>query len=118
MEENKNNQTSSMWMYIVAVVLVISAMLIIVFWIETPTSDLSSVACIANSTQLYVSTGCGYCEKQKQILGEDLSIFNITDCRVNPELCKGIKVVPTWIVNEEIYGGFQTMKDLREITGC
>ncbi len=118
----ENNNQSNSWIYVIAIVLIITAVLLFLYIEESSPEivDEKTLLCIAEKSQLYVSTNCGYCNSQKRLLGEDSSMFNITDCRQNPSACvdAGIQVVPTWIIDGEVYTGYHIIKDLKEITNC
>ncbi|MBU0958261.1 MAG: hypothetical protein KKF56_05640 [Nanoarchaeota archaeon] len=74
--------------------------------------------CIADKSLLYVSTTCSHCIYQKSILKEHLELFNIIDCNNEPSRCKGISIVPSWWVDDKLYEGKQTWRELKELTGC
>jgi len=69
---------------------------------------------------LYVSTYCGYCQHQKEMFGDSLKYINSVECTENQQLCqeKGIKGVPSWIINGAKYEGVQSFERLSELTGC
>ena len=123
-EENNSNNGSSKWMIGAIVVLVGLIIYSASFIQDEPTStnnfDSSTLACIADNSQLYVSEGCSYCAQQKEILGEEISLFDIIDCRENPQSCVAmdIQVVPTWNVNGTKVTGVHSLEKLKELTGC
>ena len=119
--KTKNNQSSN-WMYVIMIILIIAVVLLFLY-IEEPlpeTADEKTLSCIAENSKLYVSTNCPYCTSQKRLLGENLSMFNIIDCRQNPNACvdADIDVVPTWVIDGQVYAGYHIIKDLKEITNC
>ena len=69
---------------------------------------------------LYVSQYCGACKKQKEMFGDSLTYINQVECTEKQELCKekGIRAVPTWIINGESYTGVQSFETLSSLTGC
>ena len=85
-------------------------------------SDLDKFAkCLTEKgATVYVSTYCGHCKNQKEMFGDSLRYINQVECTENQQLCqeKGIKGVPTWIINGLPYSGVQSFERLSELTGC
>lgn len=72
---------------------------------------------------LYTMTGCGWCEEQKKVLGNDIYGLKIENCNNREECTKivqeqDIKGFPTWInvYSNEISPGFKTIEELEEMT--
>lgn len=121
METKEKKEVSNMWIGIIAATvftLVLFAGMFVIEYLSPAETNSLTLDCIAENSNLYVATGCSFCNSQKQLLGEDLTIFNIVDCRNNPEVCINIKVVLTWVINNETYEGYHTIEDLKEISGC
>ncbi len=80
----------------------------------------SEIKCIAGKSKLYISRTCGHCANQKEILGEYLDYFDVTDCVSDQQGCidAEIKGVPTWIISSEKYTGTKSLKDLKQLAGC
>lgn len=120
------NKTKTDWVFLsmgfISIIILCVLFYIVFFVIEQPVVvvDNSTIICIANKTQLFVSTGCGYCTKQKTIFSDNLNLFNITDCVNNSELCTINKItgVPTWVISGEHYVGVKNIKELKELTQC
>ena len=93
-------------------ILIFSA--IILFWPTLENSEDLAKYLGENST-LYISEGCHYCHNQLEILGDSVKYLNIIDCSKNPNQCLEIKKIPTWIINNETYLGFQSIEDLKKI---
>lgn len=76
--------------------------------------------CIADNSILIVSKTCGYCAKQKEMLGEHLNKFNLLYTDEDPTLFDtyNLRGVPTWVINERSISGVQSLKTLKELTGC
>lgn len=71
---------------------------------------------------LFVQTGCGACDIQKEILGDDIHGLNIHDCGGSQEHHKTcydnhIVAVPTWynIYSNESVAGIQGREELGEM---
>ncbi len=79
-----------------------------------------TMQCIAEKSKVIVSPTCSWCEKQKQDLGKYLNYFEFIDISQNPEILKqyDIKGTPSWIIGEELYSGYYSIEELKEITGC
>ncbi|GAI66250.1 unnamed protein product, partial [marine sediment metagenome] len=56
----------------------------------------------------------------REILGDYADYFEIIDCSTNIDECRKYEItgVPTWIINEKKYPGVQSIKQLKELTGC
>lgn len=112
----------SYWIVSIVVIIIIIGILVLVLIPVSPSEviDSATLSCVAEKSTLYISTGCIYCDKQKRMLGEDLSDLHIIDCRIDPEVCTdiNIEVVPSWMIEDELYGGFKSIDELKEITGC
>ena len=113
---------SNAWIYITIAIIVGAVALIIFFGMEEPTilADEDTAVCLAEESELYASASCGFCNQQKEILGEYYNLFNVTYCEDNREVCsaKDIGVVPTWVIKGEKYGGVKTLEKLKELADC
>jgi len=79
-----------------------------------------TMQCIADNSILIVSKTCSHCINQKNILGDSLDLFELIYIDENPEVLEqyDVKVVPTWIINNEKITGVQSIEELKELTGC
>jgi len=77
-----------------------------------------TTVCIANNSELYVQLGCHACEAQEKIFGENYKYLNVIDCFYEREKCSNIQYTPTWIIKGEKYTKVQSIKKLKELTGC
>jgi len=82
--------------------------------------DKKLAKCISEKSVIYISAGCVACAKQRELFGENFDELNVVDCAMEPEKCRDadIIVVPTWIINDNIYKGVQKIEELKELTGC
>ena len=69
---------------------------------------------------MYGSSSCGHCNEQKAQFGDAFNYINYVECARYQQECqeKGIKGVPTWIIDDEQYVGMQSLSALSMITGC
>ena len=74
--------------------------------------------CIGENSEFYVQLGCSACEKQKEMFGKNHQYLNIIDCFYEREKCSQITYTPTWIIKGNQYIGVQSIKILKELTGC
>ena len=76
--------------------------------------------CIGENSILYVQLECHACETQEKMFGDNYKHLNIFDCQTDWLICADleIKVTPTWIINSQLYKGVQSIKELKELTGC
>ena len=88
--------------------------------VDLNSNSTEIMKCIADNSELYVSTNCGHCASQKVVLGDYLELFTIINCLDNATICyeKEIKGVPTWIINNTKYEGIQQIDQLLNLTGC
>lgn len=112
----------SYWIFFILIIIIVIGTLTFIL-IPMPSSeviDSKTLSCISEKSTLYISTSCIYCDKQKMILGGNLSELDIIDCRTDQETCDdiNIKVVPSWMVEGELYGGLKSADELKEITRC
>ena len=103
--------------------LIIIAIIVLIYFIKNYNSEElteSQARCISEKSIVYSQTGCHHCIAQKKKLGNFTSFFNIIECDKEPEKCSevGIRYTPTWIINQKKYEGLQTIKQLKELTGC
>lgn len=104
--------------------LLIIIAVIVIIWvisnIPVNTTDMPTAICIAIHSELYVSKTCSHCVTQKGMLGNYSGLFKIIDCIDEPQTCqeKDIIKVPSWIINNETYLGYQNWKRLKNLTGC
>jgi hypothetical protein len=105
----------------------IVAIIIVIFYIKSYNNsdilDEATAKCIAAKSIIYSQTQCSHCMAQKQILGNYTSLFNITECDLSKEnrqkcLDSGIEGTPTWVIDGKKYEGAQSIKQLKELTGC
>lgn len=75
--------------------------------------------------KFYGAYWCPYCERQKQMFGEQaMKKITYIECdpggpNPQPKLCrqKNIKGYPTWEINGKMYSGMQSLEALAEISG-
>ena len=73
---------------------------------------------------MYGSYTCPHCQDQKAAFGDAFQYINYIECNsagpnANPTACEqaGIKGVPTWIKDGQKFEGFQTIDQLKKISG-
>ena len=104
-------------------VIIILAIIITIYVLKgnnNQPTDEETIKCIAEKSKIIVSPTCGWCTKQKEDLGEYLDLFEFIDIVENPEISNQYDITgtPTWIINEQIYPGYKTINELKQITGC
>jgi len=103
--------------------IIILTIIIFSIWILTRGNsnvDEELAKCIGENSILYVRTGCSACEAQKDLFGDSIKHLQIIDCMTQAQEClnNGITSVPTWIINGNKYVSVQSIKNLKELTGC
>ncbi len=106
--------------YLILGIMIISIILIILSLKGNGNTSKALAKCIGENSELYVQLGCGACEVQGEMFGENYQYLNIVDCTYDRQECMniGITRTPTWIINREKYKGIQTIEKLKELTGC
>jgi thiol-disulfide isomerase/thioredoxin len=69
---------------------------------------------------MYGAEWCGHCKNQKELFGDSFKYINYVECPNNQDLCKamGITGYPTWVVNDNLNPGEQTLETLSSLSGC
>ena len=114
-----NKDTKTYLILGIIVIIIISSIFIIKNYNQGILND-KTAKCIAEKSVVYTQTGCSHCETQKEILGDYYNLFTEINCLNEPEKCSeaGITGTPTWIINGKKFEGVQTIKKLKESTGC
>ncbi len=101
-------------------ILVILGVIIISIIIINSSNGVSkeTAMCIGENSELYVQLGCNACKHQEEMFGENKKYLNIIDCWYERDKCLNIEYTPTWIIKGEEYIGVQSIKKLKELTGC
>jgi len=88
-----------------------------------PHDDLAQ--CLTeNGAIFYGSFECSACNQQKQLFGKSMEFVNYVECgplsQTPLKVCTdaGVKLYPTWFVNDEKLEGLQSLNVLAEKTGC
>jgi hypothetical protein len=109
----------------VFIVLIIIVVLVtgIIFYARSTireTLTITTIECISSKSHLYISDRCSHCQQQESILGDNLKLFNITDCLNEIELCSELNIlqVPTWIIGNQSYTGVKSLDELKDYTKC
>ena len=102
------------------VILAVIILAVIIMNKQNPIAEEDVAKCIGENSELYIQLGCHACETQEEMFGNNYQYLNTIDCFFERELCieKGIEATPTWIINEEIYKGVQSIDKLKELTKC
>lgn len=61
--------------------------------------------------RLFTKTGCVWCDKQKEIVGEDFPFVESADIPDDLD----VKAYPTWEKNGKLYPGCKTLEELEEM---
>ncbi len=106
--------------YLILVLIVIIIIAAIMIIRANGDHDEKTIRCIAEKSTVVVSPTCSWCAKQKQDLGKYVNYFEFIDISENPEILQqyDISGTPSWIINEKVYSGYQTIEELKQITGC
>jgi hypothetical protein len=127
METNQNTPKQkvtldSFFIYfsLVMILIIVGVILIIAFAPQKNTIDNQTVLCISQNSIVYTQAGCLHCQEQEDLFGNKWKLINYRDCKIYPEICilEDIKSTPTWEINGEKYEGFQSLAQLKNLTGC
>ncbi|TVQ42645.1 MAG: hypothetical protein EA365_14735 [Gloeocapsa sp. DLM2.Bin57] len=93
---------------------------------ESTTAEISLAEHLKSiDAKVFIAYTCPHCHEQKQLFGKEAtSILNSIECHPNgenaqPQLCEnaGIRGVPTWEINGELYPGLQPLERLAQLSG-
>ena len=77
------------------------------------------VLCLSEQdAEFYGTEFCADCEKQTNLFGKSFNKLNYVDCGRNKENCPNLREIHAWYINKNIYYGFKTIEELKEISGC
>jgi glutaredoxin len=122
----KNNKKKEILVFIVIIIaisLIISVILLFNHKDQgTCSINEKIINCIASKSILIASPTCPHCAEQKQILGGNITCFNVietTDSN-STEIINKYKIVgvPAWIIDEKVNYGVKTLDELKQLTGC
>ena len=102
----------------IVIVVLVLAYFVVISRDGAPTTTEEVAKCIGENSILYVQLGCSACESQEELFGESYSNLNIIDCFYERDKCEGIRVTPTWKISGELIEDVQSIKKLKELTGC
>lgn len=83
--------------------------------------EVTFANCLTNKGVIfYGAYWCPACQKQKEILGDNLKDINYFECEDDKQTCmdEGIKAYPTWKMNDKSYMGVKSLKELSLLFGC
>jgi len=119
--EDKREKRKELYISIILLVLSLIAVVIVAGIINNMDikEEVSKreVVCISKNCVLYTSD-CINCRQQKEIFGKRYVLLDIIDCSLVNEKCVGLRTIPTWICNNQVYEGVQTITKLKEIVDC
>lgn len=104
----------------ITIAVILSVIILSYFLInkQNPETPEDIAKCIGKNSVIYAQLGCRACKIQKDIFGENYKYLNAVDCFYEGDKCNEIKFTPTWIINDKLYEGVQTIEKLKELTGC
>ncbi len=99
---------------------------------EAPAQEVTVVAsadfaqCLTSKgVKFYGSKNCGWCDKEKELLGESLQYINYIECIGDDgqptKTCQDAKIesFPTWqLPDGKMESGYKTLEQLAEVSGC
>jgi hypothetical protein len=122
----RNNKKKEILVFIVIIV-AISLIISVILFIKSSNNstciiDEKTIKYIASKATLVASPTCSHCAEQKQILGGNITYFNVieTSDPASKEIIEKYNIVgvPAWIINDKVYYGVKTLDELKEMTGC
>jgi len=128
MKLNKNVLAGVLILVVVVVALVSSGAITGLFVTPTPPENYYDdfAKCLTQKgVVMYGSYLCGHCKTQKTMFGDSFQFINYVECHPNgpnpdPQLCteKGIRGVPAWEINGNLYPGLRSLEELSSLSGC
>jgi hypothetical protein len=122
-QANKHRSNAAKRYFMVAVLILIIASISYVAYsnYKKPGEFDEFAKCLTKKgAVIYGNDYCQYTNKQLNWFGKSKRYLDYIKCIDNTALCdkKGVKVTPTWEINNTIYPQIQTFKTLSELTGC
>ncbi len=81
--------------------------------------------CLAEGgAEFYGGIYCADCEKQLEVFGGELGNIVYVECGTAPDgeiidsKCKNLREIPAWYIKGQIYYGFKSFEELKELGGC
>jgi len=105
-----------------AIIGVIAILVLFVFLqpsIEGKYDDFAK--CLTNSgAKMYGTDRCSHCSDQKILFGSSFSHVNYINCDYQRNECiaAGVDRYPTWIINNKVNLGSQSLATLASLSGC
>ena len=114
------NKDLKIYLTLIVIVLIVIAGIYYLKTINQETADVQTMKCIAKKAVMYSQSACSHCITQKQILGNYTNLFNIIECDKDLKKCQDAQILgtPTWIIDNKKIESIQTIKQLKELTGC
>jgi len=107
--------------YIPIIIVIFASVYLIYTLVSTPGAYDDFAQCLTdNNAVMYGTETCSACKSQKALFGSSFAHVNYIDCNtLKPECDRvGIRVYPTWRVNNAAYEGVQSLDDLAFLAGC
>ena len=92
---------------------VIFIVFVILFIKHVSSASIEDSQFIGERTTLYVQTGCSHCERQLSLFGENIKYIAVIDCFKEPDRCQDITYTPTWVIDNNKYEGFKSVRQLK-----
>lgn len=100
----------------------ILAVALIIFLNACATINHNALAqCLTeNGAIMYGTSWCSHCQNQKKAFGESFDYIDFVDCDLYSVECQenGVQSYPTWIINDELYIGEQSLERLAGLAKC
>jgi len=108
---------------LIVIIIIVIAIIATIYVLKDAQEEIltqEEMQCIADNSKLIVSKTCSHCATQKQMLGNNLGLFELIEVSENPEVWEQYDLigVPTWIIDEKTYPGVRELDELKEITNC
>ncbi len=96
----------------IGLLILIAAAAAIAYWALSPGKYDNFAKCLAEKgAVMYGEDWCPYTNAQKAMFGKSFKYINY-------QVKTGLRVRPTWIINESRYETVQSFQRLSELTGC
>ena len=82
--------------------------------------DILAKCLTEKEAKFYGASWCGHCKSQKELFGDSMQYIDYVECTEKQQTCTaaGIRAYPTWIINDKVHEGVQSLDKLKELTGC
>ncbi len=119
-EQTKFNLRKYIIIFLIGAIIVFSVLAVRAYTIKPGAYDDFAKCLTERGVVIYGNDFCQYTTKQLSFFGKSGKYLKYVKCIDNKQLCekKGVKITPTWEINDSMYEQVQTFENLARLSGC